>query len=117
MPGSFVYSPAAGTILTAGAQTLSATFTPTDTLDYTAVTDSVTLTVNKAAPTLTWSTPAAITYGTPLSNTQLDASASVPGSFVYSPAAGTIEAGGSDKLSTRQKKSWVDSGSGSLPSE
>jgi hypothetical protein len=99
VPGSFVYSPAAGTILTAGAQTLSATFTPTDTLDYTAVTDSVTLTVDKAAPTLTWSTPAAITYGTPLSNTQLDATASVPGSFVYSPAAGAIEAGGSDKLS------------------
>jgi len=49
---SFVYTPAAGTVLTAGSQTLSVTFTPTDTTDYTAATSSVTLAVNKAAPTV-----------------------------------------------------------------
>ncbi|MFZ0478610.1 MAG: Ig-like domain repeat protein [Terriglobales bacterium] len=38
---------------------------------------------------LAWATPAPITHGTVLSSTQLDATASVPGSFVYSPAAGT----------------------------
>lgn len=99
VPGTFAYSPAIGTTLTAGSQTLSVTFTPTDAGDYTAATDSVTITVDQATPTITWATPAAITYGTALSSTQLDATASVPGTFVYSPAAGAIEKGGSDKLS------------------
>jgi hypothetical protein len=86
-------------VLTAGTQTLSVTFTPTDTTDYATVTDAVTITVSKATPTVTWATPAAIVYGTALSSTQLDATASVPGTFVYSPAAGAIPAGGTDKLS------------------
>jgi sugar lactone lactonase YvrE len=97
--GSFIYSPAAGTVLTAGQQTLTATFTPTDTTDYTTATASVTLTVNKATPSITWTTPAAITYGTPLSATQLNATASVAGGFTYSPAAGTVLTAGSHTLS------------------
>src|SRR5512142_2616674 len=35
-------------------------------------------------PTITWSQPAAITYGTPLGPTQLNAQANVPGNFTYS---------------------------------
>jgi Ca2+-binding RTX toxin-like protein len=46
--------------------------------------------VNKATPTVAWSDPATISYGTPLSSTQLSAAASVPGSFTYTPALGTI---------------------------
>ena len=50
IPGMFVYSPAAGTVLPVGAgQTLSVTFTPTDTT-YAAVTASTTITVNPVAP-------------------------------------------------------------------
>jgi N-acetylneuraminic acid mutarotase len=91
VPGTFVYTPAAGTILNAGAsQTLSVTFTPTDTTDYNSVTQTATINVNPATPVLTWSNPANITYGTPLSGTQLNATASVPGTFTYTPAAGTI---------------------------
>jgi N-acetylneuraminic acid mutarotase len=97
--GTFAYTPASGTVLTAGAHTLSVTLTPTDTTDYTTATSTVTQTVNQATPTITWATPAAITYGTALSATQLDATASVPGTFVYSPAAGTTPAVGSDTLS------------------
>jgi hypothetical protein len=41
-------------------------------------------------PTITWSTPANIVYGTALSGTQLNATASVPGSFSYLPATGTV---------------------------
>jgi hypothetical protein len=52
----------------------------------------------KATPVITWATPAAITYGTPLSATQLDATANVAGSFVYSPAAGKVEPAGNDTL-------------------
>ncbi len=94
--GSFVYSPPAGTVLAAGVQTLSATFTPTDTVDYATVTDKVSLQVN--ASTIVWATPAAIVYGTPLSGTQLDATANVPGSFVYTPATGTVLTAGSQPL-------------------
>jgi hypothetical protein len=55
--------------------------------------------VNQATPAITWATPSPVGYGTALSSTQLDATASVPGTFVYSPAAGTTPAIGSDTLS------------------
>lgn len=171
VPGSFVYSPAIGAVLNTGSQTLSVTFTPTDTARYTTATASVTLTVNpavatvslgglsqtydgsakpatvtttpaglgttvtyngsavaptavgsyavvatitdanysgsasgtliiaKATPAITWATPAPITYGTALSATQLNATADVPGSFVYSPVSGSILNAGSQTLS------------------
>jgi len=99
-PGTFAYSPAAGTVLTAGPQTLKATFTPTDTTDYTTAAASVTLTVNEAAPSITWPTPAAITYGAGLSAAQLDASSPVAGSFVYSPSSGTVLGAGPQTLKT-----------------
>jgi len=50
----------------------------------------VTFSVSKAASVLTWAAPAAITYGTALSSTQLNATASVPGTFAYSPPTGTV---------------------------
>lgn len=96
--GSFVYSPAAGTVLTAGLQPLSVTFTPSDS-NYAPSTGSVTLQVNQAATTTTWATPGPITYGTALSATQLDASASVPGTFTYTPPAGTVLNAGTQPLS------------------
>jgi RHS repeat-associated protein len=96
--GTFAYSPAAGTVLAAGSQTLNVTFTPTDSADYTTATASVTLTVNKATPVITWATPGSITYGTALSATQLDATANVAGTFAYSPAAGTVLTAGSQTL-------------------
>jgi hypothetical protein len=97
--GTFVYAPASGTVLTAGTHTLSVTFTPTDTTDYTTATATVQLTVNKATPAITWATPAAITYPTALSATQLDASSTVAGTFVYSPASGTVLTAGAHTLS------------------
>jgi len=39
----------------------------------------------KGTPNITWSNPAPITYGTALGPTQLNATASVPGSFTYTP--------------------------------
>lgn len=99
VPGTFTYSPAAGAVLTAGQQTLNVTFNPTDTTDYTSVQKSVTLVVNPATPLLTWPTPAPINFGTALGSLQLDATASVPGTFVYSPAAGAVPPTGSDTLS------------------
>ena len=88
--GTFVYSPAAGAVLSAGSQTLSVTFTPEDAANYNGATASVTVNVAKAASTIAWSNPASIVYGTALGGTQLNATASVAGTFVYSPASGTV---------------------------
>jgi len=51
-------------------------------------------------PTVRWANPADITYGTPLGTTQLDATASVPGSFVCGPALGTVLHAGSNQTLT-----------------
>src|SRR5205814_1401098 len=99
--GTRVYTPAAGTVLNAGAsQSLSVTFTPTDSANYTTATASVSISVAKATPTITWAAPGGITYGTALSAKQLNATASVAGTFAYSPAAGTVlSAGAGQSLS------------------
>jgi hypothetical protein len=99
VPGTLTYSPPLGTVLTAGAQTLVANFTPTDAADYNGASATVTLTVNKATPTITWNTPAAVNVGATLGAAQLNATASVPGAFAYNPAAGTVlSAGGTTTL-------------------
>jgi sugar lactone lactonase YvrE len=98
--GTFVYTPPGGTVLTAGPQALSVTFTPNDTTDYTTATTTVTLMVSAATPAITWTTPAAITYGTALSATQLDATSTVAGSFAYTPAIGTLLSAGTQTLKT-----------------
>ena len=105
LPGTFVYTPAAGAVPNAGSQTLSVTFTPTDTTDYTSATKTVTLLVNPASATISW-TPAvaSIVYGTALGAQQLNATAlgvggaAVAGNFVYSPASGAVLAAGTQKL-------------------
>ncbi len=53
----------------------------------------------KVTPVVTWSDPAPIASGTPLSGTQLNATADVPGTFVYTPAAGTVLSAGLSTLS------------------
>jgi hypothetical protein len=179
VPGSFAYTPAAGTVLPVGNHTLTAVFTPSDTTDYTSATiattlevDPATLTVTAdnqtriydtpnpvltfqysgfvngdtpsalttaptasttatitssvgnypitvgggaaanyvfkyvagnlsitpATPIVSWAAPAAIPYGTALDATQLNATANVPGSFAYTPAAGTVLGAGTHGL-------------------
>jgi hypothetical protein len=89
--GSFVYTPAAGTKLNAGAgQSLSTLFTPDDTSNFTSATKNVSINVLRAAPVITWAKPAAIVAGTGLSGAQLNASANVAGVFTYTPPAGTV---------------------------
>jgi hypothetical protein len=96
--GTISYSPGAGTILTAGSHTLTATFTPTNASEYGTATAQVTLTINKTAPEITWATPASISVGSALSATQLDATSTVAGSFNYSPASGTVLTAGTQAL-------------------
>jgi hypothetical protein len=52
----------------------------------------------KTLPVITWATPAAIQNPTPLSSTQLDATANVPGTFTYNPPSGTVLASGPQML-------------------
>jgi Chitobiase/beta-hexosaminidase C-terminal domain/Bacterial Ig-like domain (group 2) len=98
VPGTFTYTPAAGTVLKAGTQTLSAVFTPANTTTYSAATATVQLTVNQVAPVITWAPLAAITQGTALGSAQLDATANVPGAFSYNPGAGSVPAAGTLQL-------------------
>ena len=87
-------------LLGAGSQTLNVTFTPTDTTDYTTATQTVSLVVNKATPTITWATPSPISYGTALSATQLNAtSGGIAGVMAYTPAAGSTPSVGTQTLS------------------
>ncbi len=90
VPGNVVYSPAAGAVLQAGSQKLTAIFTPADTSSYSAVTATVQLTVSRVASVITWAPLSPIKQGTALSGAQLNATANVPGTFSYSPAAGTV---------------------------
>jgi MinD-like ATPase involved in chromosome partitioning or flagellar assembly/CheY-like chemotaxis protein len=99
VPGSFAYTPAAGEIMEPGAHELTAVFTPVDTLNYTTSHAAVPLIVTEKSPTvITWPTPSAISYGTALSDAQLNATASVAGTFVYTPSAGHVLAPGRYKL-------------------
>lgn len=95
VPGTFTYTPAAGEKLTPGVHELSAIFTPADTLNYETASVTVSLTVTEKLPTvITWPAPPPISYGTALGAAQLNATASVPGTFVYTPSAGLVLAPG-----------------------
>jgi hypothetical protein len=58
--------------------------------NYLAAAKTNTFTVAPAVPTLTWATPADITYGTALGAAQLNAQAGVPGTATYTPPSGTV---------------------------
>ncbi|MGB6695545.1 MAG: Ig-like domain repeat protein [Terracidiphilus sp.] len=84
--------------LTAGSYSVSAAYTSSN--GYASSTSATaTLVVGQATPIVTWPTPAAITYSTALSATQLDATASVGGTLVYTPPAGTVLGAGTQTLS------------------
>jgi len=96
VPGTFVYTPSAGAVLNAGTgQTLSVTFTPTDTANYTPATASVAITVHEGNADDLVGHELFIVYGSALSATQPECDASVAGTFVYTPAAGTVLSAGS----------------------
>ncbi|HEV8038876.1 MAG TPA: hypothetical protein VGP62_08440, partial [Bryobacteraceae bacterium] len=48
------------------------------------------LTVTKATPLITWTNPANLSFGSALGSIQLDATANIPGTFIYNPPAGTV---------------------------
>jgi hypothetical protein len=83
--------------LLAGSQSITAKFPGN--INFGAATSSpIVQMVNKATPTIAWSAPASIIYGTALSGTQLDASSTVAGTFSYSPIAGSVLTAGSHAI-------------------
>ena len=86
--------------LSSGTHTITATYADTNYALSTSNAQTVTV---GGTPTVTWAAPAAITYGTALSATQLDATSSIPGTFTYTPAAGTVLNVGSYTLSVTWK--------------
>jgi hypothetical protein len=90
-----VCSISSGTVtMTSGTGTCTLTATWVANTDYLAKSVTEATTAEKLVSTVTWPTPAEITYGTALSITQLDATANHAGSFAYLPKAGTVLNGG-----------------------
>ena len=56
------------------------------------------LNVGQALPAITWTNPAAITYGTALSSNQLNATSTVTGRFTYTPTNGAVLHAGTNTL-------------------
>lgn len=99
VPGTFLYTPNAGTVLGAGTHTLHVDFTPNDTTNYSNISSNVTINVAKAIPVITWNNPSDVINGTTLENgVQLNASSPVLGTFVYTPKPGTVLSEGTHTL-------------------
>jgi hypothetical protein len=88
--GNFSYNPALGALLNAGPQTLNATFTPIDTVDYAVGTASVVLTVNPIAPTINFSVPGVHTYGDPSITLSATSNSGAPITFSYVSGPATV---------------------------
>ena len=96
VPGTYTYSPAASAVPAVGKQILKVIFVPTDP-KYETIEATVEIDVLPKAK-ITWANPASITEGAGLSATQLNATASVPGTFSYDPKDGTVLAVGKHTL-------------------
>lgn len=92
--GTFVYKIGdktinKGDILNGGKHTITAMLTPNNLLNYDFATKEITLTVAPILPTIVWENPADITFGTLLSDKQLNAKVDgVSGDFTYTPNFG-----------------------------
>jgi hypothetical protein len=87
-----------------GSVTINPTATQTYTLNSTnaygrTTSTPLTVSLNQATQSITWTTPAPIVYSTALSATQMNATSTVAGTFAYSPLAGTVLTAGTHTLS------------------
>jgi hypothetical protein len=82
--------PAGSQALPAGSHSLTAVFAGDSNLAA-STSAALTETVTQTVPTITWTgSGSTLDIGTPLSAAQLNATASVPGTFTYTPALGTV---------------------------
>jgi hypothetical protein len=85
------------TSLATGTRSITATYMG-DTDFFTSTSSPLGIIVGKSAPAITWPTPSPISYGTLLSTAQLNATATVPGTFAYSQPAYTLLTAGTYTL-------------------
>jgi phosphopantothenate synthetase len=85
--GGFTYAPTTGFH---GADTFTYRAVNTFGVSSEPATVLIEVRVVQVTPVVTWPTPADITYPAPLGAAELDATADVPGTFEYTPAAGTV---------------------------
>jgi len=91
VPGTFSYKPALGEVLPVGKHSLTVTLTPGDSMNYEPVKAAVPLTVTELEKVeINWPAPEPVRYGTSLSEQQLNATTSVPGTFAYGPSKGNV---------------------------
>ena len=92
-PGAFDSATAGGgkTVTVAG---LSLSGVAASNYTLASTTATTTAAIDRATPTVTWAAPSDIFQGMPLSALQLNATASVEGTFAYAPSAGTILSAG-----------------------
>ncbi|MGA8938618.1 MAG: Ig-like domain repeat protein [Acidobacteriaceae bacterium] len=88
--------------LASGAHTMTLAYSGD--ANYLAATGTMPFTIGATIPVIAWATPSSIAYGTALSATQLDATASyngavVSGTFTYSPATDSVLSAGTHTLS------------------
>ena len=75
--------------LALGAHIISTSYSG-DANHYSVSSGSITQTITQATPIITWTAPAPVGSGTVLLETQLNATANVPGTFAYTPPEGTV---------------------------
>jgi hypothetical protein len=81
--GAFAWTTPSTTPANSGTSSYNVTFTPTDTVDYSSVTQSVSVLVNQATPTVSsWPAPSSITFGQALSASTLSGG-STSGTFAW----------------------------------
>ena len=86
--------------LPAGTDTINASYSGTADFAPSAtgtITPGVTVTIGQAIPTITWTSPLQVVYGTAIGATELDAVASVPGQWIYTPTEGTVLGAGDNQ--------------------
>ncbi len=90
--------PAAVTIIGAGTCTITASQPAAGDTNYADAAPVIrAITIARATPAIVWAAPAAIGYGTPLGETQLNATSVISGTFSYSPPAATVLGAGAGR--------------------
>jgi hypothetical protein len=92
---SITYNGSSSSPTAAGSYSVVASLANTN---YVAANASGTLVIGKVTPSITWNNPADMGLGVALNSSQLNATASVAGTFTYSPPAGTVLSLGTNQL-------------------
>jgi len=97
VPGSWAWQSPTN-LPNAGSNRPNIIFTPSNTTTHSSVTTNLVLVVNKATPSITWTSPATIAFGTALSSTQLSATSPVAGTYTYLPTNGSVLNAGTNNM-------------------